>query len=96
VKTKAVDVPVEVLELLRGSRLGRHPVVDQVRVALGIHLFLEGLVSVGKAAELAGVPRVEFEWLLVELGIPTVQYDVADAELDELGIVEANRRTGAL
>ena len=70
-------------------------VVAQVRAALAIHLFLEGLLSVGKAAELAGEPRVEFEWLLVELGIPTVRYDVDDAEQDLNGIAEAERRRGA-
>jgi predicted HTH domain antitoxin len=94
-QTKTVDVPEEILELLRGSRLGERSATDQVKIALAIHLFLEGLISVGKAAELAAVPRLEFEALLVEMGVPTVQYDLVDYDQDLRGIAEAERRSGA-
>jgi predicted HTH domain antitoxin len=93
--TKKVDVPEELLDLLGRSRLGRRAGSDRVRAALALHLFLDGLVSVGKAAELAGVPRLEFEWLLVEMGLPTVRYDLADYEHDLRGLAEAERRRGA-
>src|SRR2546428_6808880 len=69
--TQRIDVPEEILGLLQRSRLGSRAGADQVRAALAIHLFLEGLVSIGKAAELASVPRVEFESLLVDMGLPT-------------------------
>ena len=91
-KTKAVDVPEEILELLQRSHLGGRSGPDQVRTALAIHLFLEGVISVGKAAELAGEPRVDFEWQLVEMGLPTVQYDLADYEQDRRNFAEAARR----
>ncbi len=52
-----------------------------MRTALAIHLFLEGLVSIGKAAELAGEARVEFEWLLAKMGLPIVRYELADYEM---------------
>lgn len=90
--TQQVDVPEELLALLQGSRLAARDTTGQVKAALAIHLFLEGLVSIGKAAELAGVPRVEFEWLLVEMGLPTVRYDLADYEQDLNGLAEARRR----
>jgi predicted HTH domain antitoxin len=70
-----VDIPEEVLALLQRSRLGNRAVADQVRVALAIHLFQENLISAGRAAEIAGEPRAQFELLLGELGIPPVRYD---------------------
>ena len=71
-KTKPIEVPEEILDILHGSHLGRRSESDQVRTALAIHLFLEGLISIGKAAALAGEARVEIEWRLVEMGLPTV------------------------
>lgn len=91
-KTKTVEVPEEILELLQRSRLGGRSGSDQVRTALAIHLFLEGVISIGKAAELASEPRIDFEWQLVEMGLPTVQYDLADSEQDRHGLAEAERR----
>lgn len=86
-----VEVPEELLDLLQRSRLGSRPTADQVKIALAIHLFLEGLISIGKAAELAGEPPVNLEWLLVSMGLPTVPYDLADYEQDQRGIAEAER-----
>ena len=94
-QTKKIDIPAELLALLQRSRLGDRPLAAQVKAALAIHLFLEGLVSIGKAAELAGQPRVDFEWLLADMGLPTVQYDVSDYEQDLRGIAEAERRRGS-
>ena len=63
-----------------------------MKIALAIHLFLEGLISIGKAAELTGEPRVDFEWLLSKMGLPVARYDLADDEQDLEGIPEAERR----
>ncbi len=90
-QTRSIAVPMELLHLLERSRVGTRPADDQVKLVLAIHLFLEGLVSIGKAAELAATPRVEFEWLLVELGIPTVRYDLTDYEQDVRGSAVAER-----
>jgi predicted HTH domain antitoxin len=67
---------------------------EQVRLALVIHLFQEGPISIGKAAELAGEPRIDFERLLAAIGITPPRYDVADYEQDLRGITEAERRAG--
>lgn len=91
-RTETIEVPEEILDLLQGSHLGRRSRPDQVRTALAIHLFLEGLISIGKAAELAGEARVEFEWQLAEMGLPTVQYDPADYEHDQRSIAAAEHR----
>lgn len=89
--TQQVAVPGELLALLQGSRLAVRDTAGQVKAALAIHLFLEGLISIGKAAELADVPRVEFEWLLIEMGLPTVPYGLDDYEQDLRGSAEAQR-----
>ena len=94
-QTRTIEVPEEILRLLEASRLGGRPDADRVRIALAIHLFQEGVISIGRAAELAGEPRVDFEWLLVQMGIPTVHYDVADYEQDLRGLAEDDRRDRA-
>jgi predicted HTH domain antitoxin len=88
---RTIEVPDELLDLLKSSRLAGRSETDQVKSALAIHLFQEGVISIGKAAALAGVPRLEFEWLLVEMGIPVVRYDVADYEVDKHGIARAQQ-----
>ncbi len=90
-KTKRIDIPEELLDLLGRSRLGQRPRADQVKTALAIHLFQEGIISIGKASELAGEPRVAFELFLNDIGIPTVHYDVADYQQDLRGWAEAER-----
>lgn len=73
-----VEIPEELLSLLQLSRLADRPVADQVRVALAIHLLQEGVISAGKAAEIAGESRAAFELLLGQMHIPPVRYDTED------------------
>lgn len=89
---RTIEVPDELLDLLKDSRLAGRSEADQVKAALAIHLFQESLVSIGKASALAGLPRADFEWLLVEMGIPIVHYDIADYEVDKRGIAAAEQR----
>jgi predicted HTH domain antitoxin len=86
---KTIELPDELLTLLKQTRLGTRPEAEQVRLALAIHLFQEGLVSIGKAAELASEPRIAFELLLRDLGIPVVRYDEAEYERDLRGMAAA-------
>ena len=80
--TKTIEVADEIFELLRASRLKERPEADQVKIALAIHLFLEEVISIGKAAQLAGENRVEFELLLVDMGLPVARYDRDDYRQD--------------
>lgn len=80
--TKVIEVPEEILDLLRASRLKERSEADQVKTALAIHLFLEEVISIGKAAQLAGQNRVEFELMLVDMGLPVVRYDLPDYQQD--------------
>lgn len=87
---ETIEVPDELLDLLKASRLGGRSQTEQVRVALAIHLFQEGPISTGRAAALAAMPRVEFELLLRAIGIPVVTYELADYETDLRGIASAS------
>jgi predicted HTH domain antitoxin len=70
----AVGVPEELLEQLARSGLGRLEEDRRVRVALAVHLFLTQEVSVGRAAELAGYPLVQFYDVLQALNLPAAIY----------------------
>ncbi len=62
----------------------QHVVEHGVYLALAENLFKSGELSLGKAAKLANMSRVEFGEHVSRLGIPIVDYDPAelDAELD--------------
>jgi predicted HTH domain antitoxin len=85
-----VAIPEDVLQLLRESKLGERPVADQVRVALAVHLLEEGVISIGRAAEIAGESRAAFEELLAEMGLPPLRYDLEDYQRERRAL-ERNR-----
>lgn len=93
--TATIEMSEDLQALLERSLLGSRPLSEQVRLALAIHLFQEGVISVGKAAELAHEPRSRFERLLVDMGIPPVRYDISDFDQDLEGIAAAERRSPA-
>jgi predicted HTH domain antitoxin len=53
---------------------------EEVRLNLGIWLFLEQRISIGKAAQLAGMNRFEFQKVLSARQIPTINYEIKDVE----------------
>ena len=54
---------------------------DEARKLVAIGLFIDGRVSLGKAAELAGYSRRAFMEILSHRGVPVVSY--AADEVDE-------------
>jgi len=65
-ETVEVGVPEEVLALLKRSRLGDRPVQEQVRVALAIHLFQEGVSSLSARlhpSQASRAPTSSCSWL---------------------------------
>jgi predicted HTH domain antitoxin len=87
--TAQIEIPDEIFALLEQSPLAGRARADQVKLALAIYLFQEQIVSVGRAAEVAGEPRATFELLLGQMGIPPVRFTEADYEHDWLAIKEA-------
>ena len=90
-----VEVPEELLSLLSGSGLSARDRAGQIRAALTIHLFLVGEISLGKAAELFGEGRTQFEDLLLRLGLPLVQYDEEDyrQDMDAIKVLERRQKS---
>jgi predicted HTH domain antitoxin len=54
---------------------------QEIKVILAESLFQQGLVSLGKAAEISGYSERAFSELLIKKGISPIQYD--DQHLEE-------------
>jgi len=59
----------------------KHEFESETRVWLATHLFVEKILSLGKAAELAGIGRLEFLEYLQTQKVDVYRYD--DEELAE-------------
>lgn len=82
----SIEVPED---LLQAIRLPAEEVPVRLKRELAIRLYAEGLLSFGKARQLAGVARWDFHDLLGEEGIPR-RYDAEELKddlqtLEELG-----------
>ena len=53
---------------------------DELKILLAIKLLEEEIVSLGKAAEIAGYSEKAFSEILIHRGIPPVQYKDIDLE----------------
>lgn len=90
--TVEVEIPEELLTLLKRSLLAERSVPDQLRIALAAHLFQEGVISIGKAASIADEPRASFELLLAEMGIPALRYGVTEHRQDKQAFEDARQK----
>jgi predicted HTH domain antitoxin len=54
----------------------------EAREGLAMRLYGEDRLSLGKAAELAGLPVVHFMNLLHSVGLPVVEYDIEQYRQD--------------
>lgn len=65
--TVRLDIPESVAESLK---LPAHEVETRLRVELALALYAQGILSLGKASELAGLERLAFGELLEQRDIP--------------------------
>ena len=77
-KEISVKVPRDLVRILK---VKDEEVPKLVRLYLAIELYREGKVSLGKAAEIAGVTKWEMTEILASKEVP-IQYDVEDLEKD--------------
>ena len=68
-----IEFPEDVFSTLRRSP---NEVAEEVKLAAAIDWYRRGLVSQGRAAEIAGVPRADFIDALAVRGIEPVQVDL--------------------
>lgn len=100
-KAVSIDLDDELMSLIARSRFGSRNAVDDalstlsavayVRSAIGIELFLEGEISLAKAAEIARMPRLDFERTLIDAGIPIATYPASDYARDTTAIARLRR-----
>jgi len=75
-----VEIPEDAYLALSSSGYSKARISDEARKLLAAHLFRNGILSLGKASEMAGLRMDDFVDLLDELGIPVLDYD--EEELD--------------
>jgi predicted HTH domain antitoxin len=82
--TVTIEIPADVLESARMT-------VGEARLELAIALFSRGRLSMGKAAEPAGMPVGRFQ---SQLGAKEIgpQYNVEDALADSAALAACRRR----
>lgn len=53
---------------------------DEVKLLLAMKLFEDGLISIGKAAEIAGYSEKAFVEILIKRGVPPIKYSKLDLD----------------
>ncbi len=75
------DFPPDIFSALRKSP---EEFADEMRLAAAIHWYSQGLISQGKAAEIAGLDRARFLDELFRRKVPAIQITVEELR-EELG-----------
>lgn len=73
-------------DLLAALKFGSNQLVESMRLLAAIAYFQDKKLSVGKAAELARVNRIEFMDILGKEGIVIFDYDESELETEVSGI----------
>ncbi len=61
-------------------------IVKEIKKSIAVNMFQRKVISLGKAAELAGMSRVEFIGLLKEYNIPAYEYREKDYKTDKKSV----------
>ena len=79
-ETIEVELSPEVAVAMKLIGLEGEKLAQEMRQATAIDLFRRGLLSIGRAAELAGMGLALFMELLVAANVPTVEYGAEDVD----------------
>ena len=83
-----VPCPDDVYQSLKEDGLDREGLNREAQEGLALRLYAGGRLSLGKAAEVAGLSLIQFMDLLRALGLPVVKYGQAEYAQD-LWTIEA-------
>ncbi|MDC0584200.1 UPF0175 family protein [Bacteroidales bacterium] len=78
-QTISVDFPSDILLTLNESE---KELKKDIKISLAIQLYLKQKLTIGKAAQIAGVSRFDFETILSENCIPISNLDYDDITSD--------------
>ncbi|MFZ4545115.1 MAG: UPF0175 family protein [Saprospiraceae bacterium] len=78
-QTISIDFPSDILLALNESE---DELKQSIRIAVAMRLYKMQKLTIGKAAQLSGLNRVEFETLLSENEIPISNLTIADVLKD--------------
>lgn len=77
-----VDIPEDAYLALSSSGYSKGRISVEAKGLLAAHLFQDGLLSLGKAAELADLNLGTFIDFLNKLNIPVIDYDEEELEAE--------------
>lgn len=82
-QTIAIDLPSDILLTLNESE---YELKKRIKISLATQLYLQQKITLGKAAQIAGMSRFGFESLLSENQIPISTLDLEDVlgDIDKL------------
>ena len=76
-----LNLPSDVVAVIQTGE--RTDLEERVKTSLAIGLFAERVISLAKAARLAGLTRYEFALLLKQSGLPAYEYTSTDFDEDK-------------
>lgn len=79
VKSIHIDLPADILLTLNESE---EELTQRIKVSLAVQLFLQQKVTLGKAAQIADMTRLQLETFLSERNIPISSLELADVLKD--------------
>lgn len=83
VQTISIEIPSDLLVSLNETE---QELKERIKVALAIQLYTQEKLTIGKAAQIAGYSRLEFETMLSQQKIPISNLDLSDVlgDIDKL------------
>jgi predicted HTH domain antitoxin len=76
VNTITISIPEQVLDIAATN------VERDIKTYLAVKYYKEGLISIGKAAKLAEMPKIDFELFLARNDMPISLLDYSDVQAD--------------
>lgn len=78
-QTISIEFPSDILLALNESE---NELKQDIKIALAIRLYSLQKLTIGKAAQVAGVSRLKFETLLADYGVPILNLSLEDVLSD--------------
>ena len=79
----SIEIPSDLLVTLNETE---QELQERIKIALAVQLYVQEKLTIGKAAQIAGYSRLDFETMLSEQNIPISNLDLSDvlADVDKL------------